>query len=169
MNHRFNELARAGFVFEFEHVRRGVVIDRWTQHNLMPIEGLNHLLGVLLKGSTQIGTWYCGLYEGNYTPISTDTAATFSASATETTAYVEATRVPIVFGAVAGGTVNNAASKAEFTLNADKTIYGGFIASSAAKGATAGVLLSAIKLSSPKAPTAGDILRATAGFTIASL
>lgn len=157
-----------GAVYEYELLRDGVVYDRWVEKNLMPLEGVNHVLNVVLKGATPVTSWYVLLYEGNYTPVTGDTAATFPASCTETTAYSGSTRVAFTPGAVSGGTVNNSASRAEFTFTADKTIYGGAIASASAKGAVSGVLLSAVKFGSPKSPTAGDVLRVTAGFTLVS-
>lgn len=108
------------------------------------------------------------MYEGNYTPIAGDTAATFPASATESAAYAEATRPALVLGAVTAGAVDNVASRAEFTANASKTFYGGFVSSAAAKGSTSGVLLSAVRFASPKVLSSGEILRVTAGFTLVS-
>ena len=162
-------LLRPGFIYNVEHWRANRLIDTERIHNLMPNEGVAHALGVLLKGSTQVTTWYIGLFEGNYTPVLADTAATFPASSTETTTYSETTRVVFNEGAISGGTCDNSANKAEFTSSANKTIYGGFIVSASAKGATSGVLLSAVKFTSPKTFDTGDILRVTAGFTLASV
>jgi hypothetical protein len=163
-----NELIRLGFVYDIEVVHRGFVIARERAHNLMPVEGLNHILSTVIGGGTQVGTWYVGIFEGNYTPLLTDTAATFPALATECTAYDETTRREFVDGAVAGGAVNNSASRAEFTSNADKTIYGGFIASASGKGATTGTLLSAVRFASPKSFPDEAVLRITAGLTLAN-
>lgn len=165
-----NTQLRAGFNYVIEIIGAdGVVRDREVTHNLMPAEGLNHMLGVTLKSAAPIATWYVGLYEGNYTPTSGDTAAGFPTSATESTSYDETTRQTLTLGVVASGTVDNSASKAEFTVNASKTIYGGFISSSSAKSATSGVLLSAVRFSSPKVLAASEVLRVTAGFTLASI
>jgi hypothetical protein len=164
------QTAKAGFKYLVEVIGAdGFVRDREVIHNLMPVEGLNHLLGVALKSSAQVATWYVGLYEGNYTPVPGDTAAGFPTSATETTAYDETTRQVLTLGAVLSGAVDNSANRAQFTLNATKTIYGGFISSSSAKSSTSGVLLSAVKFSSPKSLESGEILRLTAGFTITSI
>jgi hypothetical protein len=116
-----------------------------------------------------VANWYIGLYEGNYTPVSTDVMSTFPTLSTECSAYDEATRQLFQGGSISAGTVNNFLAKAEFTSNANKTIYGGFISSVSSKGATSGVLLSAVKFASPKTFSAGDVLRATAGFTLASV
>lgn len=147
----------------------GNVTDSEVIHNLIPTEGLNHTLGVLFKGASQVPTWYIGLYEGVYTPGPTDTAATIAASATECSAYAETSRVPFVSGAVAAGSVDNSASRAEFTMNANKTVYGGFLVSSSTKGGTNGVLLSVVRFTSPKVLESGSVLRVTAGASFSSL
>lgn len=160
---------QAGFEYLVEIVDKdGVVRDRETVHNLMPVDGLNHMIGATLKGTAQVTSWFVGLYEGNYTPTPLDTAASFPTSATECTAYTETTRQALTLGAVSGGAADNSASRAEFTFSADKTVYGGFVASSSAKGATSGTLLSAVRFSSPKTISAGSTLRVTAGFVLVS-
>ena len=116
-------------------------------HNRTVMEGRNHQLDVVFHGGTPVTTWYLGVFEGNYTPLDTDTAATFPGSSTECTAYDEATRVAFVEGAPSGGIISNAGNEAVFTFNANKTIYGGFLISSSAKGATTGVLMSAARFS----------------------
>lgn len=164
-----NTVLRPGFVYTVETIdRHGNVLDVERIHNLMPTEGLNHLIATEFKGGTQVATWYIGLYEGNYTPTASDTAATFPALATECVAYDESTRVEFVDGAVSSGAMDNSASRAEFTFNADKTVYGGFISSAAAKSATSGVLSSVVRFSSPKQPGDGGVLRVTAGFEFLS-
>jgi hypothetical protein len=160
--------AQAGFTYLIEHVRAGVVIDREVVHNLMPTEGLNFVQSALFKAASIPATWYIGLFEANYTPVAPDTMATFPGTATETTAYDETTRVAFVPGSVSGGACDNAASKAEFTFNASKTIYGGFVSSVATKSSTSGTLLSAVKFGSPKTVIDDDVLRVTAGHTFAS-
>lgn len=160
---------RSGFLWEIELVAPdGTVLEREVVKNLVPTEGLNHFASVLFKGGTPNATWYVGLFEGNYTPIAGATAATIAAASTETTAYDEATRVEWVEGTVASGALDNTASKAEFTFNANKTIYGGFLVSSSTKAGTTGVLASLVRFSSPKTPEAGAVLRVTAGLAFTS-
>lgn len=164
------ENLQAGFVYTVEEFAPdGALRSTETIHNLMPVEGLNHMLGVTLKGGTQYTTWYIGLYEGNYTPTVNDTATEFPAAATECTTYVAGARPEFVEGAVAGGACSNSAAPAEFVSTANKTVYGGFISSSSAKGAASGVLLSAVRFASPKTFDTDSTLRVTAGFTITSL
>lgn len=159
---------KVGFEYHFEAWLHDVLVDEWDEHNLVPLEGLVHILGVTLKGVTQVTQWYLLIYEGNYVPISGDTGATFPGSATESTAYAESTRQAFVTGSTAGGTCDNTASPAQFTMNADKTIYGGAIVSAAAKGNTTDVLLSAVKFSTPKVLSNGTVLKVTAGLTATS-
>lgn len=149
----------------------GNVIERFGAEvlNLVPTEGLNHMLNVVLKGAAQVPTWYIGLYEGDYTPVPSITAATLPAAATECVGYDSATRVEFVEGSVSAGSVDNATALAEFTFNADVTVRGAFISSSAVKGSTTGVLLSVVRFPSPKPQTIGSVLRVMAGPTVTSV
>lgn len=154
------------FNYGFEQVRDGKVIASWGEKNLIPTEGLNHILDVVCKGGSPVATWFVGIFEGDYTPVATDTAATLPALSTESTAYSEAVRQTWVEGAIAAGAVSNSASKAEFTINASKTIYGCFLSSVSAKSSTAGVILSVVRFGTPKAFLSGDILRVTAPVSL---
>jgi len=166
-----NEVTEMGFLWTFETIDRETeeVLHTEEVHNLMPVEGLNHMLSVLLKQSTQVPTWYVGVYEGAYTPQSTDTMATFPGAATECTAYTSATRQALTLGAVAAGAVNNFASTTDIEFNATKTICGGFISSSSEKGGTSGVLLSAVRTAAPRVTDDTMTLRVKVSFTTASI
>lgn len=157
-----------GGAFLCEHVRDGKVIDSWEQPNLVVNEGLNSLLGVYFHADTQITTWYLGLFEGNYTPVAGVTAATISAASTECTAYDEATRVAYDEAAAASQSITNSASRATFTFNATKTIYGAFLVSNATKSGTTGTLFSAARFSASKAVVDDDQLLLTYTFSAAS-
>ena len=168
MNHDQPINAHAGVNYTIEVIRGGAVVDSETVHNLMPEEGRNHAVSVITKGATQVPTWYIGLFEGNYVPVDSDKASTFPTSATECTAYLPATRVEFVEGAVAAGVVENTASRAEFTATAAKTIYGAFLVSAQAKGAVTGVLMSAARFTARKTLQIDDVLRVTASFSLTS-
>lgn len=163
-----SELARIGFIYDVEHWRAGVLLQKEATHNLMPTEGLNYLLDTSVRGGAALSSWYIGIFEGNYTPVAADTAATFVASSTESTAYSESTRQTYTTVAAAAGVLTNAAATATFTMNASKTIYGGFISSASAKSATTGKLLSAAKFSTSKAVESTDQLIITATITLTS-
>lgn len=160
--------AKAGFIYVVEHVRDGLVLSTEEIHNLIPTEGLDYLLNTALLGAAQQAAWYIALFEGNYTPVAGVTAATFPAAATESTAYAEANRVPWTPGAVAAGAVSNAASKAVFTMNAAKTIYGIAQSSANAKGAVTGVLVSVARFAAAKVVEAGDVLNVTSTLSVTS-
>lgn len=148
--------------------RDGKIIDEFEDDNLVVNEGLNSLLDVYFGGATQITTWYLGLFEGNYTPVATVTAATITSASTECTAYDEATRVEYVEAAASSQSITNAANRATFTFNATKTIYGAFLASASAKSATTGTLFSAARFSSSKSVVATDEMLLTYVFSAAS-
>jgi hypothetical protein len=150
-----------GGVWDVEHVRDGKVIDRWTDKNIITNEGLTNILDVHFNAGTQITTWYIGLFEGNYTPVAGVTAATITSASTECTAYDETTRVEYDEANPASQSVTNSASKATFTINATKTIYGAFLVSASAKSATSGVLFSASRFGSSKSVVDDDQLLVT--------
>lgn len=134
--------------------------------NVMTNEGLNHLLDVLLHGSTQITDWFVIPFENDYTPIATNTYA--SPGITECTAYNEANRVAFNEAAASGQSVTNSANKATFNMNDTKTVYGAALVGGGTaadtKGDTAGggILLCAAKFSASKPCESGDTLKITA-------
>ena len=147
-----------GGAYDVEHRRGGDVIGRDLSPNIIVTEGLNHLWDALVHGGTQYTSWYVALFEANVTPGATLTAATFALTTTECTAYDEATRVAYVEGAPSAGAIDNGASRAVFTMNASKTIYGGALLTASAKSATTGVLLGCAKFSASRAVLAADEL-----------
>lgn len=157
---------QVGGRFIGQHIRNGEVIEEFDDTNIVVNEGLNSLLDIMFHGATQITTWYIGLFEANYTPVATVTAATITAASTESTAYDEATRVAYDEAAPASQSITNSASKATFTFNATKTIYGAFLVSASAKSATTGKLFCAAQFSSPKAVVDDDQLLLT--YTLAA-
>lgn len=154
--------------FECEHRRRGDLIERTVGSNVVPVEALNHILSVILAGGSQVSTWYMALFEGNVTPNSSLTAATFASSTTECTSYDEATRVEYKEGAPAGGAIDNASNRAIFTMNATKTVYGGALLSTSAKSSTAGVCLAAARFAAARNVVASDELSVRYTLTLTS-
>lgn len=154
-----------GGVFEHEVIRDGKSLGVYRDRNIVVNEGLNHILGVVFNQATQVATWYVGIFEGNYTPLATDTAANITANSTESTAYDEATRVAWVEAAPSGQSITNSASKATFTMNATKTVYGAFLVSASAKSATTGTLVAASKFAAARSVVALDSLLLTYTFS----
>lgn len=161
-----------GFIYDFEVVRDGEVIQSARCHNKIPTAGFNHILDVVLNQGVAYPSWYVGIYTNNYTPQDNDTMATFPGLAGEISAYTSTTRVAFQGAAAAGGIVSNTLNKAEFEINGASavTVRGGFISSNSQKASTAGVLLSAVRaVDGASAPIEfllqpGSILRVTAGI-----
>jgi hypothetical protein len=164
-------------VEHFRRTRRGNIYE-WSSvgpkdppvPNLCTDEGLNRLLDIMFHGTTQIATWYVGVFETNTTILSTHTYAV--PGFTEcTTSYDEATRPAYVEAAASGKITTNAANKASFTFNASKTIYGGALfgggTDPTVKGNTAGggVLYCASLFGAPKAVVDDDVLKITVSLT----
>jgi hypothetical protein len=136
---------------------QGTVVSR----NLLTTEGANHLLSVAVAGGTQYTTWYIAPFSGNVTVLDTWTAATFAAAATElTTQYSEGTRVAFTESVPSAKSTNNTSNPATITAASDSvSIWGLGLLSSSTKGATSGVLLSAVKYSTVRTlPTTGDTI-----------
>jgi len=157
-----------GGTFIHDVYRPGVgFLGEQCDHNLVVNEGLNALLDIMFHADTQITTWYVGIFEGNYTPVATDTAANIASNSTESTAYDEASRQEYNEAAASGQSITNSANKATFTINATKTIYGAFLISNSTKGGTSGTLFSASRFSASRSVIALDSLLITYTITAA--
>lgn len=167
IGHSLDKLLFGG-MFHVEHIRDGRVIDEFDIHNLVTNQGLNYVLGAALTSTTQLTTWYLAPFEGNYTPVATDTAASIVANSTENTTYTSSTRVAWT-GVTASQNSTNSAAVATFTFNATKTIYGAFMISSNAKSSVSGTLLAAAQFASPKAVVNTDQLLLTYSFAASSV
>lgn len=129
--------------------------------NLVVNQGLNHFLNAALPptgGYTPVTQWYVAPFSGNYTPTSALTAANFTATATEFTAYTSGTRLALtIAAATTTQSTGNTGSEALLELNVGGpyNIYGAAIISAAAKSATSGILLAAVRFASPRLNLAG--------------
>jgi hypothetical protein len=160
---------KVGGVFKGTIIRDGKIIDEFEDCNLVVNEGLNALNDIMFHGNAQITQWYLGVFEANYTPVATVTAATIASASTECTAYASATRPTYDEAASASQVTTNAASRASFVFNATKTIYGGFMVSSSTKSGTTGTLFAAAAFATSKAVVSGDELLLTYAFTSSSV
>lgn len=140
--------------------------DFRTDHNLVVTEGLNYILDAALHDAAKVGTWYVSLFGTNSAPAANLTAATYDATLSELVAYDEAARPAFVEGATAGGVLNNAASKAVFTINANIANWGAALLSDSAKESTAAgqKLLAAVKYAAVRNLQAGDIFSVQYGL-----
>lgn len=159
--------------WEFEHFRKGKLIDKWEQKNVNTNEGLNHILNVAFNSATQITSWYMGLFENDYTPLVTNTYAV--PGFTESEAYDEANRVPYVDATATAKVMTNSASKATFTISATKTIYGAFLCGGGTGAATksdtagGGTLFASSKFATAKDVVDDDVLMVVCSITLADV
>jgi hypothetical protein len=147
-------------VFDVLHVRGGEVIDEFLSDNIVVNEGLDYILGAAMDGGSTpvILNWYIGIFETNYTPLATDTAATISTNSVESSAYTEGLRQAFTDAGVANQVIDNYAAKATFNINATKTIYGAFMHSNSAINGNTGTLIAASNFGAGRSVIAGDQL-----------
>lgn len=156
-----------GLVYTVELVKDGEVIDQSVEHNILPQQAVDHVASLIRgAGATPISSWYLGLFENNYVPDSSVTAADLQLTVGESQAYAETARLPWTNEYDGTAMISNASAMAEFTMDASKTIYGAFIVSNSAKGGTAGILLSIARFSTAKVVDAGTTLRIIAGLSL---
>ena len=150
-----------------QHIRGGAVIDEWEADNLVTNQGLDYALNAGFGQASAISTWYIGMFEGNYTPAASVTAATITGLSTECTAYASGTRPVWTTVTSNAQSLTNGASRASFVFNATKSIYGAFLVSSSTKSGTTGTLFSAARFTTAKAVDSGDELLVTYVLTAA--
>ncbi len=145
----------------YTHWVTGFESELAEDHNIVPDEGLNHFLDVVLKAGTANPNWYLSLHSGSGTPAANLTAATYNATLAEIQAssgdpggYTEATRVAWAGDAV--DTVNtevvNDTTPAAFTVSTTTTLVvnGAGMMSKSGKTDYTGVLVSAGKFTATR-------------------
>jgi hypothetical protein len=142
--------------------------------NLVVNEGLQYMAGSALTSTSQITTWYLGLYgaASSNSPAAGDTMASHIGW-TEVTAYTEANRPTATFAAATNANpsvVTNTASKAVFSINGTTVVGGAFLTSNNTKGGTTGTLFSAADFQAPgdRSVVSGDILNVTYTFSLSA-
>jgi hypothetical protein len=147
---------------------------KWTadSKNLVVNVGLQYMAGSALTATTQITTWYLGLYGSgaSNTPAAGDTMSSH-AGWTEVVPYSNANRVTATLAAATlanPSVVTNSASPAVFNINATSTVGGAFLTSSNTKSGTTGTLFSAADFGSPgdRSVVSGDTLSVTYTFSL---
>jgi len=174
-NTKASEAAQATGLFEIKcHDKDGNLKWEAQSKNLVVNVGLAYMAGTALTSTTQITSFFLGLYGAgaSNTPAAADTMSSH-AGWTEVVAYSNATRVAATF--VAATTANpsvvtNTASPATFNINGTTTVGGAFLTSGSAKGGTAGTLFSAADFGSPgdRSVVASDTLAVTYTFSLAA-
>lgn len=134
-----------------------------TQTNILPVQGLDHILMVALSSTAKAPAFYLALYGSNFTPTSGLTASQFASSAGEivsgTEGYSNASRRPWTPAAAANAAIDNYAAKAEFNIvtASQITIRGAALLSEQTKGSTAGVLVSATRFDNDRIEYNGNV------------
>lgn len=155
--------ARASSIYDVQCIGPdGAEKWRETVPNLVVNQGLDYLLDAGFKGN-EISSWFVGL-KGAGAPAAGDTLASTGAW-TEVTAY-SGNRKALTLGSISGQSVNNAASRAEFEVNASATVAGAFVASVAS--GTSGTLYGAANFASSRSVEDGDTLIVTVTLTSAA-
>jgi hypothetical protein len=118
---------------------------KWREEfeNLVVTTGLNKYLDATLKTGLASPSWFVGLITGpggGNTYVAADTMASHAGWA-ENVTYSNPTRPAWTPGAVAGGSVDNSAAKASFSITGTITLAGSFFTDNSTKGGTTGTLL----------------------------
>ena len=167
------EVAKATGRFRMECYDKDGIL-KWTaeSQNLVVNVGLQYMAGTALTSTTQITTWYIGLYGAgaSNTPAAGDTMASH-AGWTEVTPYA-GNRPTATFAAATNANpsvVTNTASPASFSINATQTVGGAFLTSNNTAGGSTGTLFSAADFQSPgdRNVVSGDTLNVSYTFSLA--
>jgi hypothetical protein len=167
------EVAKATGRFLMECYDKDGIL-KWSaeSQNLVVNVGLQYMAGTALTSTTQITSWFIGLYGAgaSNTPAAGDTMSSH-AGWTEVTPY-SGTRPAATFAAATNANpsvVTNSASPASFAINATQTVGGAFLVSNSTAGGSTGTLFSAADFQSPgdRNVVSGDTLNVTYTFSLA--
>lgn len=167
----FNESMSAGGVFTITcHDSEGN--EKWVDicPNLVVNVGLQDMNNKYFTGSTYTAAWYIGLVNGSSSTTTFSGGDTLASHAgwDENSSY-SGNRKALSFGAATladPSNINNASSAASFTMNANATIAGAFVANVAT--GTSGTLFSVSDFQSPgdRTVVSGDVLNITYSFNL---
>lgn len=142
--------------------------------NLLPDEGLLHMLNVCFGATAKVATWYLALFSGQINPAANWTAANFAATASEITSategYSDTTRRTFTSAPAAANQITNLAAKAQFNIvcTTSLSVEGAALLSNSGKGSTSGVLASATRYSAPRVLYNGDVYEVGYGVALSS-
>lgn len=147
---------------------KGEYFDRinggeWTRtENLIPTEGLAHILNVALGTTPKPASYHLALFSAAAQPQANWTAASFASTASEivsmTEGYSAATRPTWTPANTATNSIDNMDAVAKVTMKTASTltVQGAAMLTSSAKGSTTGALISASKYAAPRVFQDGD-------------
>lgn len=143
---------------------------KWAEEfdNLVVTAGLNDSLDKHFKGSSYTAAWYVGLTAGSPSFAAGDTMSSH-AGWTESAIYSESVRQTLSLGSVSGGSVDNSASKASYSINGSGTVGGAFVVTDNTKSGSTGTLYGGGAFSGGNRTVAsGDTLNVTITLTAAA-
>lgn len=163
------EVTEDGLYFPEQNIKAtGEYFDRvnggdWVcNKNLIPTEGLAHILNVALGAAPKPASYHLALFSGSAAPAPNWTAASFAAVANEivsmTEGYSGATRPAWTTVNTATGSIDNMVNVATVTIAtaSQLNVTGAAVLTSSAKGGTTGALISASKYAAPRIFQNGD-------------
>lgn len=130
--------------------------------NLIPTEGLAHILNVALGSTAKPAGYFLALFSGATAPAANWTAANFAAVASEivslTEGYTNATRPAWTPANTTTGSIDNMAAVASLTIatSSQLNVTGAAMLTNSARGGTTGALVSATKYAAPRVFQNGD-------------
>jgi hypothetical protein len=163
-------------IYDVEHWREGELLSKTQDTNMVTNQGLDFLLDCVFGAKAKVTTaWYVLIFESDTTILATHTYAV--PGFTESSAYDEGARVEYVDVAASSQSLTNSASKAVFTIDASKTIYGAALVGATAgditvisnTDATNGILYCASQFGSAKSVVDNDVLNVTITLTAADV
>lgn len=135
----------------------------WTRtENLIPTEGLAHILNVALGTTPKPASYHLALFSAAAQPQASWTAASFASTASEivsmTEGYSSATRPTWTPANTTTNSIDNMAAVAKVTMKTASTltVQGAAMLTNSSKGSTAGALISASKYAAPRVFQDGD-------------
>ena len=147
---------------------KGEYFDRvnggeWARtENLIPTEGLAHILNVALGTTPKTASYHLALFSAAAQPAANWTAASFASTASEivsmTEGYSSATRPTWTPANTATNSIDNMAAVAKVTMKtaSSLTVQGAAMLTTSSKGGTTGALISASKYAAPRVFQDGD-------------
>lgn len=163
-----SSLLGRGFWYDCEVIAPDGEIITFEDHNLLPQVSVDFVAGLLRATVSPIGNWYVGIFENNYVPDGSVTAADLPGVVGECTAYSQTARPTWQHQYDGISVIDNLAAKAEFTMTSAKRIYGAFLVSSSTKAGNTGILLSIARFSTAKDVDSGATFTVAAGITLVS-
>lgn len=163
------EVTEDGLYFPEQNIKAtGEYFDRvnggdWVcNKNLIPTEGLAHILNVALGTTPKPASYHLALFSGSAAPAANWNAANFASVASEivsmTEGYTSPTRPAWTTVNTATGSIDNMVNVATVTIatTSQLNVTGAAVLTSSTKGGTTGALISASKYAAPRVFQNGD-------------